>query len=122
MITTAPTRRIQLFAVGLVAAAAVWPLLPVHPPLVCPLRDTTGVPCPLCGMTRASVALAHGRIGDALAYNPGVLVVVALVATALVRPDLFARIKPPMWLLVVAFGALWIWNVGFNPTFHPWLL
>ena len=27
-----------------------------------------------------------------------------------------------MWRPVVALGALWVWNIGFNPTFHQLLL
>jgi hypothetical protein len=122
MITATKPQRVQLFAGGLIAAAALWPLSPVHPPIACPLLSATGVPCPMCGMTRAGVSLARGRVGDALAFNPGIVVIVALLATALVRPDLILKIKPPVWLLVVGFGALWIWNVGFNPTFTQWLL
>jgi hypothetical protein len=41
----------------------------------------------------------------------------------LVRPGLISRIRrPPLWTLWAALGALWLWNVGFNPTFHQWLL
>ena len=122
MITATKPQRVQLVAGGLIAAVAVWPLLPVHPPLACPLLSLTGVPCPMCGMTRASVALAHGNLGDALSFNPGVLVIVAIVATALVRPDLILKIKPPVWLLGTGLALLWIWNVGFNPTFNQWFL
>jgi hypothetical protein len=108
-------------AAGLVGAAAVWPLLPVHPPLVCPLRAATGIPCPLCGMTRACVAAAHGHLATSLAFNPaGVLVVVAAVV-ALMRPQLFTRVRAPGWLMIAAIGALWLWNIGFNPTFHQLL-
>ena len=70
MITATRTQRVQLFAGGLIAAAAVWPLLPAHPSIVCPLRSMTGVPCPMCGMTRACVAFARGNVVDALAFNP----------------------------------------------------
>jgi hypothetical protein len=112
----------RVVAAGLVGAAAVWPLLPVHPPLVCPLRAATGVPCPLCGMTRACVAAAHGHLATSLAFNPaGVLVVIAAVV-ALVRPQVFTRVRAPGWLIIAAIGALWIWNIGFNPTFHQLLL
>ena len=101
---TAATRPRVVVAAGL-AGAAVWPLLPVHPPLVCPLRAATGIPCPLCGMTRACVAAAHGDLLRSLAFNPaGVLVILAAV-TVLVRPGLVARIlHPPVPVLTVALG------------------
>ena len=107
----------------LVGAAAVWPLLPVHPPLACPLRTLTGIPCPLCGMTRACVAAVHGHLGASLAFNPaGVLVVVAAVV-ALIRPQwLHTRPRARPGSSALAFGALWLWNIGFNPTFHQLLL
>ena len=83
--------QLRVAAAGLVGVAAVWPVLPAHPPLVCPLRAATGIPCPLCGMTRACVAVAHGHLATSLAFNPaGVLVVLAAVATwdvSAIRPD-----------------------------------
>jgi hypothetical protein len=113
--------QLRVAAAGLVGVAAVWPVLPAHPPLVCPLRAATGIPCPLCGMTRACVAVAHGHLATSLAFNPaGVLVVLAAVV-ALVRPQLFARVRAPGWLIPAAIGALWLWNIGFNPTFHQLL-
>ena len=113
--------QLRVAAAGLVGVAAVWPVLPAHPPLVCPLRAATGIPCPLCGMTRACVAVAHGHLATSLAFNPaGVLVVLAAVV-ALVRPQLFARVRAPGWLILAAIGALWLWNIGFNPTFHQLL-
>jgi hypothetical protein len=112
---------VRAVGAGLVGAAAVWPLLPAHPPLVCPLRAATGIPCPLCGMTRACVAAAHGHLATSLAFNPaGVLVVVAAVV-ALVRPQLFTRLRAPGWLMIAAIGALWLWNIGFSPTFRQLL-
>jgi hypothetical protein len=117
-----PARNLRIGAVGLVGAAAVWPLLPVHPPLACPLRTLTGIPCPLCGMTRACVAAAHGHLGASLAFNPaGVLLMVAAVV-ALVRPQLLTRVHVPIWVVGLAVSALWLWNIGFNPTFHQLLL
>ncbi len=48
------------------------------PPIACPLRATTGVPCPFCGMTRAVVAAVHGHLGTSLSFNPGGVVVLLL--------------------------------------------
>jgi hypothetical protein len=36
----------------------------------CPFRTLTGIPCPTCGGTRASLALLDGRLIDALRLNP----------------------------------------------------
>jgi hypothetical protein len=111
-------RSLRAVAAGLVGVAAVWPLLPVHPDIVCPLRAATGIPCPLCGMTRACIAAVHGHLATSLAFNPAGILVVIAALVALVRPALLTRIRVPMWCVIAAFGALWVWNIGFNPTFH----
>jgi hypothetical protein len=112
---------LRFAAGGLLGAAAAWPLLPVHPPFACPLRAITGLPCPLCGMTRACVAAVHGHLATSLAFNPaGVLVIVATVV-ALLRPQWLTRVRVPLWVTGIAFAALWVWNIGFNPTFHQLL-
>jgi hypothetical protein len=113
-------RDVRVVAVGLLGVAAAWPLLP-HPAIACPLRATTGIPCPLCGMTRACVAAVQGHLGTSLAFNPaGVLVVLAAIV-ALVRPQWLTRLSAPAWIVLGAIGALWLWNIGFNPTFHQLL-
>ena len=113
--------QLRVAAAGLVGVAAAWPVLP-HPPIACPLRALTGIPCPLCGMTRACVAAVHGHLGTSLAFNPaGVLVVLAAIV-ALVRPQWLTRLRAPAWAVLFAVGALWLWNIGFNPTFHQLLL
>jgi Protein of unknown function (DUF2752) len=47
----------------------------------CFFRKATGLECPGCGMTRATYAALHGRIGDAFRFNPVGMVIlpVALV-------------------------------------------
>lgn len=112
--------QVRVTAAGLVGVAAAWPLLP-HPPIACPMRAITGIPCPLCGMTRACVAAVQGHLGTSLAFNPaGVLVVLAAIV-ALVRPQWLSRVRVSAWAVLVAVGALWVWNIGFNPTFHQLL-
>jgi hypothetical protein len=44
-----------------------WPAL--HPPL-CPFLALTGIPCPLCGTTRAWDATLHGDLTTALRFHP----------------------------------------------------
>ena len=35
----------------------------------CPMLHLTGLPCPLCGMTRAFAALSSGRLSQAVSFN-----------------------------------------------------
>jgi uncharacterized protein DUF2752 len=116
-----PESYLRAAAAGLVGAGALWPVVP-HPPLTCPLRALTGIPCPLCGMTRACVAALHGHVAASLAFNPAGLLVVVAALLALVRPQWLTRVRLPVGLVVAAGAALWLWNVGFNPTFHQLLL
>ena len=66
-------REFRLLAAGMIAAGAVWPLLPIHPPLLCPLRSATGIPCPFCGMTRSVVALLHGDVVASISISGSTL-------------------------------------------------
>ena len=49
----------------------------------CPLASVLGVPCPGCGLTRATLALGHGDLRQALALHPLVLVLAPLFIWAL---------------------------------------
>ncbi|HET7541784.1 MAG TPA: DUF2752 domain-containing protein [Polyangiaceae bacterium] len=44
----------------------------------CPLASVVGVPCPGCGLTRATLALARGDLKHALELHPLVLVLAPL--------------------------------------------
>ena len=73
--------------IGLVAAGLA------HVPVwTCPIRAATGVPCPGCGLTTATLALLHGHWAEAahvhaFAYLvPPVLVLLLLSATLPDRP------------------------------------
>jgi hypothetical protein len=49
--------------------AAGWLRAGLPTPL-CPLHALSGIPCPTCGMTRATTALLHGDLAGALIWNP----------------------------------------------------
>ena len=82
---------------------------PLHPGIVCPLRATTGIPCPTCGMTTSIKACLHLEFGAALAANPSGLVIVAATASLVVmRPS---EVKIPPALIFGAIGAMWVWQL-----------
>ena len=61
----------------------------------CPALTLFGIPCATCGMTRAFVALAHGRLASAWAASPAGALLAAgawlFAAAALARPALGFR-------------------------------
>ncbi len=81
-------RRVAVIVSGaaLVQAGLVWAGLPGWP---CPVAHTLGVPCPGCGLTRATVALLKGDWQSALAlhaYAPVLLLALCLFACASLLP------------------------------------
>jgi hypothetical protein len=76
-------------SVTIVAMLVAAALLPLAPPFgfpglpVCVFKGATGLPCPLCGGTRATQALLRGDLSRALYLNvAAVPAVIAFVATA----------------------------------------
>jgi hypothetical protein len=91
------------------AAGAAFPLLPWHPPLACPLRATTGVPCPLCGMTTSVEATVTLDLETALAATPaGIVAVAAAICVLVLRPR---RLRFPAPLLYLALAAMWLYQL-----------
>jgi hypothetical protein len=91
---------ITMFGVGALTIGAVYPAIMTHTGgqgIPCPLRALTGVPCPFCGLTTATVALAHGQWTTAAGTSPLVCLVAAMAAVT--APVLAARftglVSPP---------------------------
>ena len=83
------SRRAAL-AVTAAAAAQVALVRAGWPSWPCPLLHSVGVPCPGCGLTRATLALASGDWQRALtihAFSPLLLLALALVAAAALLPE-----------------------------------
>src|SRR6266567_2046984 len=79
---------ITMFSAGAVAVGAVYPAIMAHTGgqgIPCPLRALTGVPCPFCGLTTATVALAHGQWTTAAGTSPLVCLVAVTAPVLAVR-------------------------------------
>ena len=90
--------------------------------LPCPFRELTGLPCPLCGATRA-VTLALR--GDPAFLRFGAVWVVVLAAAALAgllalagRP-LPLRSLPAVPVTIGVFGVAWAWALAHAATIAP---
>ena len=55
------------------------PVLGTPLPELCMVKRTTGLGCPGCGLTRCFISLAHGDVRSAWSYNPGGLLLFAMV-------------------------------------------
>ena len=84
---------------------------------MCAVKLFLGIPCPGCGLTRATLALLRGDLASALAIQPAALIVLPLLAGSLgwvaVQYIVTGRSTPPRWALgalIASFVALsFVW-------------
>lgn len=78
----------------------------------CPLKATTDIDCPFCGMTRATLAMGRGDLTTALEYHPLAPFVLLFVLSLLVlvafgRTNALLNGRRPFIVLGV-IAAIWI--------------
>jgi hypothetical protein len=116
--TSVQLRELRIIGAAMLGAAAVRPLMPVEVVPPCPLRTITGIPCPMCGMTRGVTALVHGDFAHALLMNPASYVAVALALLLLVQWRT-KRVVIPVWVIVAVFAVMWTWQLFKYATGRP---
>ncbi len=105
-------RDVRMGGVLMLGIAAAWPLIGSGPlgSLACPLLATTGVPCPLCGMTTSVVATTRLDLTGAVAANPFGPVVVGVVVWLLIDRKR-KWLRAPSWVWAVAAAASWLFQL-----------
>jgi hypothetical protein len=108
-------------ALALLASGVVgWP---------CPFLLLTGIPCPGCGLTRATLLLLRGRVTDSLhfhAFSPVVLLGLLILASAVVLPegtrmrwvDTLTWLEKRTGVVLILLGALIVYWLARLIFFH----
>lgn len=112
-----------LLAMAGIASIAYW----IQPyvergPTLCLFHVLTGKPCPTCGMTRATCALAHGEWAKAIRYHPLVvpfwMALVAMLWTHFVLP---LSEKTERWRGLSLWAFLAVVGAGLLMRMAEWL-
>jgi hypothetical protein len=116
--TSLSAREVRVAGAAMLGVAAVRPLVPVEFVPPCPLRTLTGIPCPMCGMTRGVTSLVNGDFAHALLMNPASYLAVALAIVLLVQWRM-KRVVVPVWLIAVMLAVMWTWQLFKYATGRP---
>jgi hypothetical protein len=104
---------------AMLGIAVVRPFLPFDAGAPCPLKALTGVPCPMCGMTRSVTSVVHGNLGHALAMQPAGFLAVALAVLLVLNWRVPNRIRIPIWVPVTLIALMWAYNLWKYATGRP---
>ncbi len=102
---------LRVAGAAMLGIAVARPFLPFDLGIGCPLRAATGIPCPMCGMTRSVTSIIHGNLGHALAMQPAGFLAVALAVILVLNWRIPSRIRIPIWVPVVLIGLMWTYNL-----------
>lgn len=85
----------------------------------CFIHKMTGLYCPGCGGTRAAICLLKGRMWTAFKYNPGVVILAAVIGLGLIEKIFNKKILPRalvFWvvLIIVLFSYYILRNFTFS--------
>lgn len=90
---------------------------------ICTFKAATGVPCPSCGLTRAAIALSHGRPVDAFLFNPLMTAVIGVCVVWLICKYILgitvtmqiSRVEfwVMMFLITAAIAANWVYVIKY---------
>ena len=106
----ARARRLKEYAAFVVVAS----LLALLPFSTCPVRLVFRIPCPGCGLTRATLALFRGDVRGSLAFHPLAMpllavAVVGLVVTLTARNATYQRfVNVTVRVVLVALVSVWL--------------
>jgi hypothetical protein len=103
-------RPLRYLGAAMLALGALLPHLPGNPGLPCPVRTTTGVPCPLCGLTTSVKAMMRGNLHGAFTANPFGILAVATAMLLLVRPA-WRRLSLPAGVLMGGVLVSWLFQL-----------
>jgi hypothetical protein len=78
---------------------------------LCPFALLTHHPCPGCGLTRATVALAQGHLGEALHFHPLSPVLAPLVLGALAF-NAVSYVRKGRWSAAEGIQGRWLTRLG----------
>jgi Protein of unknown function (DUF2752) len=92
---------------------------------LCIFKTITGIPCPSCGSTRATLLLFHGDLKDSLLLNPFAVITNSLIfisigwmiSDILKNKETFLPFLKKDWdyrikiVLIIVVSANWIWNI-----------
>ncbi|MFD2673249.1 DUF2752 domain-containing protein [Marinicrinis sediminis] len=86
----------------------------------CVFHSLTGLDCPGCGMTRASLALLNGDLYQVFRFNPLIFFIAPLYIAFLIASKMQKR-QLSQWLIVIMVISALAFGILRNVPFFDWL-